>query len=82
MTPSDLAAMRVREIMEQERIKNTTATLSRYDLVRALNAAADVMQNTAAVAKSDAWQQHYRTLMNNYRDAANLVSNGSKFAIK
>lgn len=82
MTPSDRAAARAREVMEQARIEGTTVTLTRYSLVQALNMAADVMQNSAAVAKSDAWQGHYRQLMKDYREAANMVGSGAKFAIK
>lgn len=58
-----------------------TATLSRNALVRGLNMAADVMQNSAAVAKSETWKGYYRSEMNAYRLTAHLVENGAKLSI-
>lgn len=82
MNSKNLAAMRACELKEEMEIQNTTVALTRHVLVQALNMAADVMQNSAAVAKSDAWQGYYRELMNNYRNAANSIALGAKLAIK
>lgn len=82
MNPSDVAAHRAREVKEREEVKQTVATLTRAGFVQALYIAADVMQNTATVAKSDAWKGHYRRVMNEYRAAAEKVDGGAKFAIK
>lgn len=82
MTSKDAAAARTREFMEKEEAKTKTVTLTRRALAHALETAADVMQNSAAVAKSIAWQEHYRQAMNDYRNAANMVASGAKFTIK
>lgn len=82
MKPSDLAALRAREIKEQSEIAASTITLRRDAFVQAMNMAADVMQNSAAVAKSDAWKIYYHTMKKNYRETANAVSLGARFAIK
>lgn len=82
MSAKDAAAMRAREIKDQQEIQHTTVALTRDALVQALNMAADVMQNSAAVAKSDSWQSYYRLLMIDYRDIAQKVALGAKFAIK
>lgn len=82
MNAKDLAAMRAREIKEEQEIQHTTVSLTRHTLVQALNMAADVMGNSAAVAKSGAWQGYYRELMNDYRNVANKIALGAKLSIK
>lgn len=83
MTPKDLAAMRAREIKEEEEeAKCAVVTLRRHELVQALNTAADTMQTCSIVAKSDAWKGHYMKQKDDYRNAANMIALGAGFAIK
>lgn len=82
MNQANLADDRERERKEKQKIKRTQVMLTRSDLVQALNVAADVMRNTAAVARSSAWQEHYRASMAKYSAAATLLASGARFAIK